>query len=371
MFYTPNSYDQDRYQLLTPDNDPDHLNRVPLLLSTQMKMNTFFFFLFFLIFCLSEITEGLQKLLEAIQREIGASYMPVVQQETESGPGPGAPRIVIEKEKLKRLLDTHLPVTCIAKCLGVSRRTLYRRMVEFGLSVRGSYSLMSDQELDNIISGIKTEMPNSGYRMVQGHLVSLGFRVQWWRMMASMHRVDAAGIFSRIMELGWVVRRSYSVRGPLSLNNISLLIRLSTNNKASTAFSFFMRSTMVHGLPSRVRADQGVENLDIARYMFATRGTGRASFISGKSVHNQRVERLWRDVWVAVTSKYHDILHFLEEDGLLDISDVVHLFGVHYILSLDFKQILTHLLKDGIIILCGQREVSLLNSCGVWDIYKT
>lgn len=44
-----------------------------------------------------------------------------------------------------------------------------------------------------------------------------------------------------------------------------------------------------------------------------------------------RIERLWRDVWVAVTSKYYNVLHSLEEDGLLDISDVVHLFGVHYI----------------------------------------
>lgn len=31
-----------------------------------------------------------------------------------------------------------------------------------------------------------------------------------------------------------------------------------------------------------VRGDQGVENVDIAHYMFAKRGTGRASFISGK-----------------------------------------------------------------------------------------
>ncbi|XP_053355998.1 uncharacterized protein LOC128527578 isoform X1 [Clarias gariepinus] len=110
-----------------------------------------------------------------------------------------------------------------------------------------------------------------------------------------------------------------------------LYLDAATNNKAETAFSFFLRSTQLHGLPSRVRGDQGVENLDIAQFMFTTRGTGRASFISGKSVHNQRVERLWHDVWVAVTSKYHDILHSLEEDGLLDISDVIHLFGVHYI----------------------------------------
>ncbi len=34
---------------------------------------------------------------------------------------------------------------------------------------------------------------------------------------------------------------------------------------------------------------------------------------------------------MAVTSKYYDVLHTLEEDVLLDISDILHLFGVHYI----------------------------------------
>lgn len=173
----------------------------------------------------SEITEALHNLYHLVQVEINASSLPIVEQETEVGPGSGHPKIVIEREKLKNLLDTHLPVSCIAKCLCVSRRTIYRRMQEFGLSVRGSYSTVTDQELDNIISVIKRQMPNAGYRMVQGHLVAMGHRIQWWRMMASMHRVDAAGIFSRMIQLGCVVRRSYSVRGPLSL------VHIDTNHK--------------------------------------------------------------------------------------------------------------------------------------------
>lgn len=38
----------------------------------------------------------------------------------------------------------------------------------------------------------------------------------------------------------------------------------------------------------RIGTDQGVENVGAARLMFSIRGTGIGSFISGKSVHNQR-----------------------------------------------------------------------------------
>ncbi|XP_055063258.2 uncharacterized protein [Misgurnus anguillicaudatus] len=102
------------------------------------------------------------------------------------------------------------------------------------------------------------------------------------------------------------------------------------NNQASTAYQFFSEAIQKFGLSSRVRGDQGVENVKIARFMFSSRGTDRGSFISGKSVHNQRIERLWREVRVMVTNKYSEMLHSLEAEGLLDLSVVEDLFSVHY-----------------------------------------
>ncbi len=93
-------------------------------------------------------------------------------------------------------------------------------MAEFGISVAGSYSTMSDQELGTLVSEIKADMPHIGYRLVMGRLRSLGHRIQWSRVKAAMHRVDAVGILARLTQLGCVVRRSYSVRAPLSLAHV-------------------------------------------------------------------------------------------------------------------------------------------------------
>ncbi|KAF3842610.1 hypothetical protein F7725_024561 [Dissostichus mawsoni] len=193
-------------------------------------------------------------------------------------------------------------------------------------------------------------MPTAGYRMVKGRLLSIGLRVQWTRMAASMHRVDSIGILSRLASLGCVVRRTYSVRGTLSLVHVDTnhklisynivlfggvervfekgnVLRCFDQHRASTAYGFFLEANQRHGVPLRVRGDQGVENVQIVRFMFSVRGTDRGSFISGK-----KIERLWRDVRVIVTNKYSAILLSLEEDGLLDISSTDDLFCVHYII---------------------------------------
>lgn len=53
------------------------------------------------------------------------------------------------------------------------------------------------------------------------------------------------------------------------------------------------------------RTDHGTENISVADFMLAAREDGgRTSFVTGRSVHNQRIERLWRDVFEHVEPFY-------------------------------------------------------------------
>ena len=87
----------------------------------------------------------------------------------------------------------------------------------------------------------------------------------------------------------------------------------------------------MYGLPSRVRGDRGSENVDVADFMIANRGEARGSFLCGRSVHNQRIERLWRDVFSGCTSQYYQIFMYLEEMNLLNPDNDLHLYCLQYI----------------------------------------
>lgn len=91
-----------------------------------------------------------------------------------------------------------------------------------------------------------------------------------------------------------------------------------------------MQATQLYGLPSRIRVDKGGENTEICSIMEQLRGTDRGSAIRGTSVHNQRIERSWVDMWNGVTNVYHDLFHFLENRGSLDVDNSSHIWGLHY-----------------------------------------
>ena len=61
------------------------------------------------------------------------------------------------------------------------------------------------------------------------------------------------------------------------------------------------------------------------------RGPGRSTVIVGKSVHNQRVERMWRDVHTGVLDFYYGIFSHLESIHMLNPDNALHLFRLHII----------------------------------------
>uniref|UniRef100_A0A669DYN3 DNA binding HTH domain-containing protein n=1 Tax=Oreochromis niloticus TaxID=8128 RepID=A0A669DYN3_ORENI len=137
----------------------------------------------------------------------------------------GQRKLSISEESLNSLINMKFSIPSIARLLGVSKRTLFRRMQEYGLSVHASYSSVTDDELDSIVRSVKMRLPHIGYRMMMGELQAMGYRVRWEQVSASMHRVDAAGILERMASVGCVARRVYSVKGPLSL------VHVDTNHK--------------------------------------------------------------------------------------------------------------------------------------------
>ena len=108
-------------------------------------------------------------------------------------------------------------------------------------------------------------------------------------------------------------------------------LHAASNNRAETVFRLFHGAVLECGWPSRVRSDKGGENVDVARAMLLVRGTGRKSHITGSSVHNQRIERLWRDTFRCVGQPYYALFYEMEDCGLLDVDREKDMFVLHYV----------------------------------------
>ena len=127
----------------------------------------------------------------------------------------GRPRLDVRKEQLEYLLDMGFTGPQIATTIGVSLSTVRRRMTEYGLSIKALYSDITDHQLDSVVEEIKVLFPNSGYRLVKGHLLSQGYRISQLRIRESLQRVDPEGIVIRWAAT--IERRRYRVHSPLSL----------------------------------------------------------------------------------------------------------------------------------------------------------
>ena len=104
----------------------------------------------------------------------------------------GRPKLCLSKDQIEFLLSIRVTKNQISRMLGVSTRTITRRMDEYNLA-SVEFSDLTDQELDSIVTKIHQQFPQSGYRQVLAVLNSQGIFVRERRLRASLQRVDQLG----------------------------------------------------------------------------------------------------------------------------------------------------------------------------------
>ena len=78
----------------------------------------------------------------------------------------GRPRFIISCRQLVFLVEHRFTVPQIADLLGVSVRTVHRRMREYDISISQQYSTVSDLELDQLVGEILAEFPTCGNKQM-------------------------------------------------------------------------------------------------------------------------------------------------------------------------------------------------------------
>ncbi|KAK6165736.1 hypothetical protein SNE40_022601 [Patella caerulea] len=134
-----------------------------------------------------------------------------------------------------------------------------------------------------------------------------------------------------------LIRWKFIIHGGIDgYSRLPVFLVVNTNNKAESVLEAFTSAVDEWGLPERVRSDKGGENVKVAEFMLVNKGVG--CFIAGRSVHNQRIERLWREIWTGCSSFFYQLFNYMEDNNILNIVNDLHMYALH----LTFKGRIQH-----------------------------
>eukprot|EP00794_Sanderia_malayensis_P004247 gene4247-4812_t len=205
----------------------------------------------------------------------------------------GRPKYKIDQETLVGFRSFGYTWREIADMLMVSRWTIHRRVKELAIANVTGYSVISESDLDGIISRFQeTHGRHTGRSLITGHINALGLRIQQWRLREALARV------------------------------------------------------VPHDGRIRIRTDKGGENVLLWHEMELLRGPGRGSYLAGSSTRNQRIERLWRDVWMYVAHLFYYTFQAMEVEGILDMENDKHKYILHMIFVPRINQVISNFIAE-------------------------
>ena len=121
---------------------------------------------------------------------------------------PGRPKFDITKQQLEYLRSLGFTWVQIAKLVGVSRMTIFRRRQEFEMAESFNMSI-TDHELEIVVRQIKQDFPYVGQTMIWGRVRAMGYHVTRERIRETVRSVDPINTALRWREAS--IRRTYSV----------------------------------------------------------------------------------------------------------------------------------------------------------------
>ncbi|XP_039620825.1 uncharacterized protein LOC120536499 isoform X2 [Polypterus senegalus] len=217
-----------------------------------------------------------------------------------------------------------------AEHLGCPASRTYKGLTKEGLSARRKFSGVTDNELDDEVELLHSQCPNSGTEMISGHRKAKGLNVQSKRRRRSLMRTEPLSTAGRRAEV--IQRRSHRVVSPNRLWHMDSHVKLirwrftvpgcidgvlrlilylncALDNKSFRVLEVFCKAVMKYSLPPRVRSDHRGE----------------------KSVRNQRIERLWKDVLSQVIEPFYKEFYEMEDLLILNADNNVHIACLHLV----------------------------------------
>ena len=233
--------------------------------------------------------------------------------------------------------------------ISVSLRKLHRILRRNGL-YRKSNKSSFDQVIEFVSEQLEGSGSSIGYRQMHQRCIMHGFRVNRSNVLTILQQLDPDGI--ELRKRHCLRRRNYYSQGPNWVWHVDgydklkpygfsihgaidgysrrvMWLNLTRSNKnPKNVCDFFMNTCIeIEGIPKKIVADRGTENVYLAASQrFLRRGhgdsaAGEKSFQYGKSVSNQRIEAWWSLLRRTCTNWWMNYFKDLVTQGIYDLTD--------------------------------------------------